>query len=242
MKREFINAFRNHLDISTYYRLKLPILCSNINRIVHIDADTLILKDLLELYTLNFEQNFILGRLDGITDELDKLGVITKNYINAGIILMDLYSLRKYNYDAKFMNYINNHNNYRYLWYHEQNIINYICQDKIGLLKPRYHMWPFTSKKALIKINNKFRIKYNEIEFIKDYDNPFIVHYPGKYKNIKKNSTYNRIYKEYLVKIKGKEIEQIIKTNKYIINYISNGIFIFIKVIIYIKNFKKKVK
>ena len=241
MKREFINAFRNHLDISTYYRIKLPILCSNINRIVHIDADTLILKDLLELYTLNFEQKFILGRLDGITDELDKLGVITKNYINAGIILMDLYSFRKYNYDKKFMNYINNHNNYRYLWHHAQTTINFICHDKIGLLKPRYHMWPFISKKDLIDLNNLFRIKYNETEFLNDYDNPFIVHYPGVYKDFTKNSTYNRLYKEYLAKIKGNEIEQVIKNTLYVINCLSFGIFILIKlIIIYRKYFYKK--
>ena len=95
MKREFINAFRNHLDISTYYRLKLPLLCPKINRIIFIDADTLILKDLLEIYTLNFEKNYILGRLDMITNELDPLGINTTTYINAGVLLLDLYSLRK---------------------------------------------------------------------------------------------------------------------------------------------------
>ena len=89
MKREFKNSFRDHIDISTYYRLKLPILCSNINRIIHLDADIIVLKDLLELYTLNFENKYILGRLDVKVKELDSLGLYTDSYINADILLMD---------------------------------------------------------------------------------------------------------------------------------------------------------
>lgn len=76
MKSDFSEALEGKLETSTYYRLKLPILCPKLNRIIHIDADTLILKDLMELYTLNFERKYILGRLDILVDELDYLGYI----------------------------------------------------------------------------------------------------------------------------------------------------------------------
>ena len=104
-----------YLDISTYYRIKLAILCPDINRIIHIDADIIVLKDLIELFSLNFGKNYIFGRLDKMTAKLDSLGVYKNTYINACILLMDLYSLRKYNYVDNFMNYINGHNNYKYL-------------------------------------------------------------------------------------------------------------------------------
>ena len=192
MKNEYRTAVRGCLDISTYYRLKLPRLIKNINRIIHIDSDSIIIKDLTELFTLNFEQKYILGRLDMITDELDILGIKTKTYINCGVILMDLYSLRKFNYTDKFDEYVTKHNNARYLNHHDQTCINYVCHDKIGIFRPKYHMWPFLGTEEIINFNKKLRTHYDIQEFIEDYYDPFIVHFPGDYKikPIYFNTTY----------------------------------------------------
>ena len=182
MKNDFSGAVKGIMDISTYYRLKLPILCPDKTRIIYLDSDTIVLKDLTELYTLNFENKYILGRLDLLSNELDSLGLYIKNYINAGVLLMDLNSLRRYNYVDKFLQYLKLHNNVRYLNHHDQTLINYVCHDKIGILKPKFHMWPFDNKSEINETNNIFRIKYNITEFIRDYYDPFIVHFPGIYK------------------------------------------------------------
>ena len=182
MKNDFYGTIVGRLDISAYYRLKLPILCPQLNRIIHIDSDTLILKDLMELYTLNFEGKYILGRLDILADELDSLGVIINNYINTGVLLIDLYNLRKYNYTYKFMEYIYYNNNHKYLIHHDQTLLNFICHDKIGILRPKYHMWPFRNKKDILNANKAFRIPYKRHELFKDLYDPFIIHFPGLYK------------------------------------------------------------
>ena len=202
MYNEFSTAVKGDLDASTYYRLKLPILLPKTNRIIHIDGDTIILKDLMEFFTLNFERKYILGRLDKIVDELDSLGVHTDTYINCGVILIDLYSLRKYNYVEKFMDYVNNHNNFKYLNHHDQTCINYICRDKIGILRPKYHMWPFPDEEAIIDLNNKLRTKYNITELIQDFYDPFIVHFPGskKQKKIEDNIVFCKEFNTYLEK------------------------------------------
>ena len=180
MHSDFNGVIQGRLDTCAYYRLKLPVLLPNLNRIIHIDSDTLILKDLMELYTLNFNGKYILGRLDILVNELDFLGIQTNTYINTGILLFDLYNLRKNNYVDKFMNYIKEHNNVEYLYHHDQTLINYICYDKIGVLRPKYHMWPFKDKKDVIEKNKIFRIPYNEDEFISDFYDPFIVHFVGE--------------------------------------------------------------
>ena len=201
MYNDFSTAIKGALDSSTYYRLKLPILLPNINRIIHIDGDSIILKDLMELYTLNFDGKYILGRLDMIVDELDSLGIYTKTYINCGILLLDLYSLRKYNYVDKFMEYIQKHNNYRYLNHHDQTLINYIVRDNIGFLRPKYHMWPFGSISVVKEFNNKLRTKYNITELILDYYDPFIVHFAGSgKKNMSIDTIYHKKYIYYLKK------------------------------------------
>ena len=199
MKSDFNSVFSIYIHYSTYYRLKLPILCPKINRIIYIDTDSLILKDLMELFTLDFEQKYILGRLDKIVDELDSLGKYTKTYINCGILLIDLYSLRKYNYYNKFMDYLDKYNNTKgYLKNQDQTLINYVCQDKIGLLDPKYHMWPFRNEEEIRGFNNRLRTKYNIEDLIKDFKDPFIVHYAGGGKNMKQDTIYHRKYHQYL--------------------------------------------
>jgi lipopolysaccharide biosynthesis glycosyltransferase len=142
----------------------LPVLLPNIYRIIYIDGDSIILKDLMELYTLNFGQKFILGKLDIYPDDLDKFKIYIKNYINCGILLMDLYSLRKFKYVDKFLDYIKNHNDSIYLRCHDQTLINYICHDKIGILKPKYYMWPFKDYLAFINEHKRTRIQYDPID------------------------------------------------------------------------------
>ncbi len=59
------------------------------------------------------------------------------------------------------MKYIEEHNDSLYLNAHDQTLINHICHDKIGILKPEYHMWPYRSKNDFIEENNQLRIKYD---------------------------------------------------------------------------------
>ena len=201
MKYDFYGTIQGALDLSAYYRLKLPILCPGLKRIIHLDSDTLILKDLMELYTLNFNGKYLLGRLDTLADELDSLGIQTKTYINTGVLLFDLYNLRKYNYTGKFIDYTKNNNNATYLVHHDQTLINYICYDKIGILKPKYHMWPFRNKLHVLRTNKAFRTPYNNSEFIKDFYDPTIIHFPGKSKICikEKGGLYHEKYFEYSI-------------------------------------------
>ena len=139
MHSDFNGVIQGRLDTCAYYRLKLPVLLPNLNRIIHIDSDTLILKDLMELYTLNFNGKYILGRLDILVNELDFLGIQTNTYINTGILLFDLYNLRKNNYVDKFMNYIKEHNNVEYLYHH-------------------FAMWKIKHRKYLTTVFEVFRL------------------------------------------------------------------------------------
>ena len=201
---EFEGVHKSFLDIIVYYRLKLPELCSNLNRIIYLDSDCIILKDLLELYTLNFEGNYFLARLDKYTDELDKFKIYIKNYVNTGVLLMDLYNLRKYNYVDKFMEYIEIHNDEKYLNAHDQTLLNYICHEKIGILKPAYHMWPYKNEEDIYKENDELRIKYESCDITKGLNNPFIVHFPGdfKFKMELIHLSYYKRYYEYFMKSK----------------------------------------
>ena len=199
--KNFNNTYRaSYMDASTYYRLTLPKLCPNITRIIYLDSDSMILRDLMELYSLNFNGNYLLGKLDMFPNELDKFKIYIKNYINAGVLLMDLYSLRKYKYVDKFLNYIREHNEQKYLNSFDQTLLNYICHDKIGILNPEFHMWPIDNSLEYKKVHQNLRIPYHIIDIMNSVNNPFIVHFPGifKYKDNKKDLLFYKDYYKYL--------------------------------------------
>ena len=208
--KEFENVYSSYLGISIYYRLKLPEICTNNARIIYLDSDTIVLRDLMEMYTLNFNGNYILGKLDVFPNELDKFQIYITNYINSGVLLMDLFNLRKYRYVDKFMNYVTENNNAFYLKSHDQTVINYLCHNKIGILKPAYHMWPYGDYEEFLIDHKNVRIKYNVEDVKKGFKNPFIIHFPGlfKYREKKKYYSYFRNYYQYLQ-----------MSRKYVINY-----------------------
>ena len=84
-----------HFTTAIYLRLLAPDLLPNENKIIYIDCDTLVLNDLTELYDTRLD-DAVIGGVE------DKGGAISSKvprsdddvYLNAGVLLMDLLSLR----------------------------------------------------------------------------------------------------------------------------------------------------
>lgn len=109
--RELLNAFKQATDvpyISSYYRLFLPQLLPHLDRVLYLDADTLVIHDLAELWHYDLKGKFLgVVRDEGIgffsihperktwwADQL--LGPHATNYFNAGMILFDCALWRRY--------------------------------------------------------------------------------------------------------------------------------------------------
>ena len=51
--------------LATYYRISLPSLLSNVDKVIYTDVDVINLKDLSEMYNIKFKDNtYIWGSLD----------------------------------------------------------------------------------------------------------------------------------------------------------------------------------
>ena len=68
---------------SCFYRILLPIITQP-DRILYLDGDALVYKDLSDLYQINFNDNYIMGILDYFSFGIDYLG------INSTIIIIFL--------------------------------------------------------------------------------------------------------------------------------------------------------
>lgn len=174
MSNCFINYKTERYSQATYYRLILPIII-NTRKItvlfIYLDADTLALKDITEMYKLKLNDNYALGFFDyqkGYRREKR-----TKKYINVGIMLLNLEKIRE---DKKTYDLLNMTINGTKLPKQDQTIINYSFYPKIGILPIKYGIWNFQNNFELMKFTKKLKQKINITEFIDALENPSLLH------------------------------------------------------------------
>ena len=203
-----------HISTAAYYRIALPSLLPNVDKIIYTDTDVLNFKDLLEMYNLQFkEKKYFMGTLDqvGLLNELKQLGIYTQKYMNSGILLMNLKGMREDGIEQRIRKFIFSH----YLDHHDQTAINGACYDNYEILSFKYATFAFNSLNAMKEWNNKQNklYRYNDYELNQAFYEPILLHFAGwtkpwdkSYKNdlgiywwyfAKKSGFYDEILKNY---------------------------------------------
>ena len=75
-------------SLAIYYKLLIPLLFPNIERMIHLDGDTMVFKDLWQLFNLPFQNNYLLAQRSRQHIFIDKK--IDNYVINAGVILFNI--------------------------------------------------------------------------------------------------------------------------------------------------------
>ena len=171
----FENFYKWRDSDTIYYKLLLPFMFPDHDRIIFLDGDTLIFKDISEMYELPFKENYVLGFPFHTPWIIDKLGINSKYYINGRVILLNMKKIRKNNMDINLLKYTaENYNNVLFL---EQDTLNYIFYGKIGFLPLKYGTYLFGNiddfKKYYLE---NFRVQLNLTELEKAIKDPSIVH------------------------------------------------------------------
>lgn len=216
----FIQFKSSRLTQVTYYRLISPIFIP-LDRIIYLDSDVLVLKDLKEMYILNFHNNYILGYLDFLADQIDYLGVKSEKYINAGVTLINLNKIRKDNKNFELLYMATKR---KKLKNQDQTVINYILYPKIGILPFKYGIFNFPSifdiKYIYLRIIRQ-ELNFNEI--LTAFKDPSLMHfvlcYPKPWNaNTKYLGTVTRngtLFKDKCEKFHKMWMEYSIDTNYY---------------------------
>ena len=183
----------NHQKFSevTYYRLLAPIFIP-LDRIIYLDSDVLVFKDLYEMYHLPFKNNYVLGFLDLFSGGIDYLGLISEKYINAGILLINLEKIRNDNkhYELLYMAF-----NHKKLKHQDQTVINYILYPNIGFLPFKYGIFNFPTIFDIKYLYLRtIRQNLNITELTAASKDPSIMHFVLCYPKVwYENSKYNGI-------------------------------------------------
>ena len=131
-----------------YYRFFIPRLFPLYEKAVYIDSDTILLDDVGKLFDLEMGNNVVLAMPDPkvtaikeFRDYVDNaIGVPHKEYVNDGVLLMDLKKMRKMNYLSIMVGMIKKFD--ADLVAPDQDYMNVILRGKIGDLDAKWNMEP----------------------------------------------------------------------------------------------------
>ncbi len=158
----------------TYYRLlAAEYLPQYLDRILYLDPDTVIMNPLDKLYNIDFGDNLIVAAthvaLFVKTYNLKRLNMPENGeYINAGVMLMNLEGLRKSYTAQQIFDYIEL--NKKKLYLADQDVINALYGERTLTIRPE-----------LINLDEKtFKRSGKSLAWVEE--NTMIIHYDGKMK------------------------------------------------------------
>lgn len=142
------------VTIETYYRLCAPLIFKNYPKVIFLDSDTLILKDISELYNINvsgyalaattellFPSAFIEANLNP-EDHLKSLGMgdDTTKYFQAGVLLMNCDYFNQNSMSQKLLNNVSSKA------YHmvDQDALNELCYEKTLIINNAWNYVPLS--------------------------------------------------------------------------------------------------
>ena len=188
----------DYFTLTIYFRLFIPAMFPQYDKGIYIDSDVVLTDDIAKLFDTDIGDNFIGACSDlSIADipELvhyteDAVGVKKHNdYINSGVLLMNLKKLREYGLEEHFLNLLNT--------YHfdsiapDQDYLNAMCNGKIHYLD---NAWDTMPNDAHPPLEKSYLIHYNLFSKPWCYDG---VQYEQEFWQYAKDSGYFGEIKEY---------------------------------------------
>ena len=139
---------------ATYYRLFLAeLLPREIHKALYLDADTIILGKLEEIFQQDFVENYLLAVpeskfvVDSAPKTLVSRNLIGNEYFNTGVIFIDILKWRSESVTIKLMKTAMLHK--ENIWYYDQDILNIFFRDRIGELESQYNVFRASKKLSL---------------------------------------------------------------------------------------------
>ena len=139
---------RDYYSKTTYYRLFIPTLYPQYDKILYLDSDIVLLSDVADLYNEDLGDNLVGGAPDDVIQTIDifreysekVVGLADyRNYFNAGILLMNLDALRKFNFQEKLIYLLGQ---IKFSVAQDQDYLNRICKGKVKILNKAWNRMP----------------------------------------------------------------------------------------------------
>ena len=152
-KLKEINEEKYFINYSpaVFYRISIPSILKEIDKILYIDVDTIITSSLYELYNINIDDYYIAAVKDYGGELVDKIkkNLNLHEYFNSGILLINNKKFIKNKLENEMINFF--YKNFSKIIVVDQDILNYICNGKVKYLDYKYNFMPYIEEKPDIK-------------------------------------------------------------------------------------------
>lgn len=183
-------------SVDMYYRLLIPIIMREYEKVLYLDSDVIVKNDVSFLFDKDFEDCEILASRDVFSlladissfSEMKDYILNTlkidnyKDYFNSGVILFNISKIDKENYLERLKVAFALEKTY----YPDQDILNFIFKKRVKFIPLNWNM-----QYHIPLYYDKYFDKFNENEFDnynKAFENPLIIHYTSPQKPWKKPS------------------------------------------------------
>lgn len=157
---------------SVLCKLMLDKIFPEFDKILFLDSDTIVLKDLSELYNIDVQDYYIGGVKDIYAPLFHILNhkKINYDYFNTGVMVLNLKKIREENFFEKALSiYLKNPEQY---YFPEQDVLNEIINKKIKIISTRYNFITSSYRYTKTQLSNFFKEDFSDFE-------PVILHYAG---------------------------------------------------------------
>lgn len=128
-------------SIAIYYRVLLPLLVKNVKKLIYVDADVICMKNALNLFKINLENEEIIGAVASVKWFSEKQNLKLKlpvkhKYFNSGVLIIDVLKWNEYKAFDKFIKVIEKNN---ILDFPDQDALNIIMLGKVKYIDKIYN-------------------------------------------------------------------------------------------------------
>ncbi len=157
------------------WRLELPNLLPELDRLIYLDCDMVLLDDISKLYDIDLEGHLLGGCIDRAGQKAyPEIAVSPAEYINSGMMLWDLKAIREAGLPEAWRKVYKEHPQ----WFHypDQCLINYIAKGRIKKLPLRWNLINYVYRRL------PFEGTYTIEETKEALSYPGIAHFTGHHK------------------------------------------------------------
>lgn len=196
------------VTVQAWFRIKLPDLCKDLDKVLYLDCDTLIRGNLDELFSLDLTDKYLAGVKDvwGVSKYVKRLGMKSGVYVNSGMLLFNCDYCRKEHFFDKVVEFAKN--NAKIIEFCDQDSINKVVDEYKLVISPKYNLMDTWWRGGYYEFEGE-----EEAEYLKAKENPVIAHLTGlkpafkgcgnKFKDewwevAKKTKIYDELLRDYM--------------------------------------------
>lgn len=170
----FKSGVNTYVSTTACLKFYLPEILGNLKKVLYLDSDIIVQKDLTDLYETNISDYYLASCLDALATNIS----YDNYYFNSGVMLLNLEKMRQDDIPNKLTEYKLSGNN----TFMDQDAFNNVCKNGTKILPSRYNFLIMLMDPNSKQLDINLFDKDFDKKITKNYKKCSIIHYAYKYK------------------------------------------------------------